>query len=62
MPRPRNPYYDSEDFKNRWFSPETVESIALDLDVNMQAIRNAALQRDWPIKKIARTMEPPRSD
>lgn len=54
MPRPRNPYYDSDEFKSRWFSSETVESIALDLDVTMEAVRTAALRRGYPIKKVAR--------
>lgn len=49
-----NPYYDSDEFKSRWFSRETVESIALDLDVTMQAVRKGALRRGFPIKKVAR--------
>lgn len=52
--RYRNPYYDSDEFKSRWFSRETVESIALDLDVTMQAVRKGALRRGFPIKKVAR--------
>lgn len=54
MPRPRNPFYDSEEFKERWFSRESVESIALDLDVTMQAVRMAALRRGYPVKIEAR--------
>lgn len=53
----RNPYYDTDEFKRRWFSTETVESIALDLDITIQGVRVAALRRGFPHKKIARSMD-----
>ena len=47
--------YDSKDFADRWASSETVESIALDLNVSMQAVRKAAIRRGLGTKTEART-------
>ena len=46
--------YDSKAFANRWRSSETVESIALDFDVSMQAVRKAAIRRGLGTKTEAR--------
>ena len=47
--------YDSKDFADRWASSETVESIALDFDVSMQAVRKAAIRRGLGTKTEAKT-------
>jgi len=56
--RSRNKYYDSLEFKNRWFSEETTESIANDLDVYMKTVWAAAIRRGFPNKIIARKINP----
>ena len=48
------PYYDSPEFRSRWHSDETIESIALDLDVTINAVWNAAQRRGYPNKRNAR--------
>lgn len=50
----RNTYYDSEEFRARWHSRETLESIALDLDVTPRAVEKAAKRRGFTQKKEAR--------
>lgn len=50
----RNAYYDSEEFKARWHSQETLEAIALDLDVTPRAVEKAAKRRGFEAKKKAR--------
>ena len=47
--------YDSKAFADRWRSSETVASIALDLNVSMQAVRKAAIRRGLGTKTEART-------
>jgi len=47
--------YDSKSFADRWRSSETVASIALDLNVSMQAVRKAAIRRGLGTKTEART-------
>lgn len=56
----KNRYYDTAEFYARWFSDETVESIALDLGVTPQAVRKGALVRGFPNKKEARNDNPRR--
>jgi len=46
--------YDSDTFKARWQSTESVESIARDLDVTSQAVRKAAIRRGLGTKTEAR--------
>ena len=50
----RRAEYDSDTFKARWQSTESVESIALDLDVTPQAVRKAAIRRGLGTKTEAR--------
>lgn len=50
----RNTAYDSDDFRNRWFSRETIAEIAADYGVSAPAIRKAALTRGYPNKKDAK--------
>jgi len=46
--------YDSDTFKSRWQSNESVESIALDMDVTPQAVRKAAIRRGLGTKTEAK--------
>jgi len=46
--------YDSDTFKARWQSTESVKSIALDMDVTPQAVRKAAIRRGLGTKTEAR--------
>lgn len=50
----RNLYYDTTEFSNRWHSPETIESIAHDLDVNPDSVRRAAKRRGFANKVAVR--------
>ena len=50
----RNPYDDSPAFRARWFSPDTVETIAWDLGGTIEAVRKAALRPGRPVKKRVR--------
>jgi len=49
--------YDSDTFKARWKSTESVESIALDMNVTPQAVRKAAIWRGLGNKTEARKNE-----
>lgn len=49
--RRRNPYYDSDEFKARWLSSESMTAIAASLGVSWQAVWRGALRRDLPPKR-----------
>lgn len=48
-------YYDTEEFKRRWFSKEPLESIARSLNVCPASVSKAAKRRGWPNRKFNRT-------
>ena len=52
--------YDAPEFATRWRSKESVESIALDLDVTPQAVRKAAIRRGLGNKTEARNNDWPK--
>lgn len=48
MPAHRRQDYDTDDFREAWFSKETVKSIALRYGVSPVAIHKAAATRGFP--------------
>lgn len=50
----RNPYYDTQEFWDRWHSAETLEEIALDMGISHQNLWKATKRRGFPPKTEAR--------
>jgi len=51
MPRARRPEYDSDEFKRRYLSGETLASMGAWLGVTPVAVFNAATKRGYPRRK-----------
>ena len=57
MPAPRRSVYDSEEFRRRYHSGETLASIAAWIGVTDAAVLKAASRRGYPGKFMVRYME-----
>lgn len=53
MPRPRDPVYDTREFRLLWFSPATLSEIGRRFDKTPHAVWSAARKRGFPRRRFA---------